>query len=228
MTWSRMHGFIIMTAHGVEDDAPMLNEDAEASITPFTITSTCVAVAVMLLFAQAQHEADLTTKRNSRVRVCVRPGALPRVGGSVIVMVRFPPPGQGTVRRSQGPKVGLPGDPTVIISVHVFAGCVAWAGILTFSHHSHVQSQVPALPAENDIWMTNSNAWPLYRVSPVLGETKPVAPKNCLTLPIVAPVTQQLHLGQVVVADGGDVAPLPLLGGSDFEHPGIESPHCLL
>jgi hypothetical protein len=75
-----------------------------------------------------------------------------------MVTVRFPPPGQGTLRLSQGPKVGLPGDPTVIISVHVSAGCVAWAGTLTFSHHSQTQSQVPAAPPENDISITKSNA----------------------------------------------------------------------
>jgi hypothetical protein len=100
----------------------MANEDAEVSNVPLTITSTCVAVAVALVIPQLQPEPDLATRRKSRVRVRVRPGALPRLGGSVMVTVRFPPPGQGITRRSQGPKVGLPGDPTVIISVHVPGG----------------------------------------------------------------------------------------------------------
>ena len=75
----------------------MVNEDAEASNVPLTITSTCVAVAVALVFPQLQPEPDLTTKRNSRVRLWVLPGALPRDGGSRTTTVVEPPPGQGTV-----------------------------------------------------------------------------------------------------------------------------------
>ena len=103
----------------------MVNEEADLSSVPLTITSTCVAVAVALVFVQLQPDPDLATNRNSSVRVRVRPGALPKPGGSTKVTDSGPPPGQGITRLVQGIQIGLVGDPTVYISVQVFAGWVA-------------------------------------------------------------------------------------------------------
>lgn len=114
--------------YGVVDDGPIVNVDAAWSIVPLTMTSTWVAVAVALVKVHPQPVPDLATRRNSSVRVNVRPGTLPRLGGSVNVTVRLPPSGQGIVRVVQGIQMGLVGDPTVYISVQVPAGCVAWAG----------------------------------------------------------------------------------------------------
>lgn len=55
--------------------------------------------------------------------------------------------------------------------------------------------------------ITKSNAWPLFKVDPVLGETKPVGPENERTLPIATLVTQQLHLEQAAVGEHAGVAP---------------------
>src|SRR5262245_45841420 len=125
----------------------MVKLEAEVLSTPLTITRTCVAVAVALRsLQQLQAAPDLATRRNSSVRVRVRPGALPRLGGSVKVTVKFPPAGHGMTLLVQGIQMGLVGDPTVYISVHAFAGCVEWAGRLTRSFHSNVQSVHPVPP----------------------------------------------------------------------------------
>jgi len=99
----------------------IVNDDAEVSKVPLTITSTCLAVTVALVFAQVQPVPDLATKRNSKVLVIVRPGALPRVGGSVRVTVRLPPPGQGITRLFQGIQIMLVGK-LVNMLVQVLAG----------------------------------------------------------------------------------------------------------
>ena len=156
-----MHQLSKAWIHGVVEDSPIVNDEARASSVPLTITKTWVAVAVALVVPQPHPPPDLATKRNSKVRVKVRPGALPKLGGSVMVTVKFPPPGQGTTRLSQGPKVGLPGLPTVIISVQTPDGWVGWAGKLTFSHHSHVQSEHPPDPAAKLKFITKSKACPL-------------------------------------------------------------------
>ena len=88
--------------HGVVEDGPIVNDEALASSVPLTITKTWVAVAVALVVPLPHPLPDLATKRNSKVRVWMLPGGLPRLGISVMVTVRLPPPGQGMVRLAQG------------------------------------------------------------------------------------------------------------------------------
>jgi hypothetical protein len=109
------------SVYGVVDDGPMVNDVPELTNDPFTIVSTCVAVAVALVVVQAHPPPDLTTNLNSSVLVTVQPGALPRLGGSWMTIVNDPPPGHGIVRLAQGANVGDVGA-KAYISVHVLGG----------------------------------------------------------------------------------------------------------
>lgn len=85
---------------------------------PLTIDSTCVAVALCSAFAQVPPGPLFTLRSNSSVRVTVRPGLRPRVGGSLIVTVDAVSHAVG--RLFQGLKVGDVGT-SRNMSVHVFA-----------------------------------------------------------------------------------------------------------